>query len=85
MRARSWVIPPNWKFRWKRVRLEWTWEEVAWVLTHGGKERLERAISYGRDVWDLGQKPTPPLTAWTVERWLEDHKEQQGKTRRIDL
>ena len=58
---------------WKSVRLEWTWEEVAWILAHGGRACLERLIAYGRDVRDLAENPTPSLVAWAVEHitWID--------------
>jgi hypothetical protein len=71
---------------WKQVRLTWTWPEVAWVLTHGGRKHLERVISYGRDVRELAENPTPPLVAWAVDKWLKEHEARgQKKTRPIDL
>jgi hypothetical protein len=59
---------------WRAVRLDWTWAEVAWILAHGGRAALEHVIAYGRDVWDLGENPTPPLVAWAVDKWLEEHE-----------
>ena len=72
---------------WKTVRLEWTWPEVACILAHGGRARLERVISYGRDIRDLGENPTPPLVAWAVEKWLKDRGGKPGGkvTRPIEL
>jgi len=59
---------------WRAVRLGWAWPEVAWLLAHGGRARLERLISYGRDVRDLAENPTPPLVAWAVDKWLKDRE-----------
>jgi hypothetical protein len=56
--------------------------EVAWILAHGGKARLGRTISYGRDVRELAEKPTPPLVAWAVDKWLKEH-EARPKERAI--
>ncbi len=59
---------------WRSVRITWTWLEVTWILNHAGRERLERLISYGRDVRDLAENPTPPLVAWAVDKWLREHE-----------
>ena len=71
---------------WQRLRIDWTWEEVAWILNHGGRERLEHVISYGRDVRNLAEESTPPLVAWAVQQWLDKQVVPgQKKTRPIDL
>jgi len=69
---------------WQRLRIEWTWEEVAWILNHGGRERLEHVISYGRDVRNLAEEPTAPLVAWALDKWLAEHSMKARKERRSD-
>ena len=58
---------------WKCVQLGWTWHEVAWILAHAGRARLERVISYGCDVRELAEDPTPPVVAWAVDHvtWID--------------
>lgn len=69
---------------WRAVRLGWAWPEVAWLLAHGGRARLERLIAYGRDVRELAEKPTPPLVAWAVDKWLKEHSKKTPKERHGD-
>lgn len=54
-----------------RIRRQWTWPEVAWILARGGRARLERLMGYERDIRET---KTPPLVAWAVDKWLKEHE-----------
>ena len=81
--ARGEVMRPS---DWERLQIDWTWEGVAWILNHSERTRLERLISYARDVRGLAEKPIPPLVAWSIQQWLDKQAAPgEKKTRPIEL